>query len=108
MRTLKFIINGQTITLDSKCNLDGLSPGTKGYLQAEFTFSNEWDNCVKVAAFYSNLGIEYKPQVINNGTCMIPVEALKKSIFKVRVLGQRGDYTIRTNTITIRQNGGIS
>ena len=107
MRTLKFIVNGQTISLDPKCDFSGLIPGTKGYLQAEFSFSDEWKNCTKVAAFFSNLGREYKPQVINNKSiCNIPEEALQKSIFKVQVIGQRDDYKIRTDRVAVYQKGG--
>lgn len=109
MRTLKFIVDGQSIVLDSSCSLDGLTPGTTNYLRAKFDFSKEWINCTKVAAFYSNLGVEYEPQVIkSDGTCDIPVDVLKKSIFKVRVIGQRGDYIIRTDKVAIRQKGGRS
>lgn len=106
MRTLKFIVSGQTITLDPGCNCDNLIPGTKGYLQAEFSFSKEWENCVKVAAFFSNLGREYEPQVIkDNMTCTIPAEALKKSIFKVQVMGQKGEFKLQTNKVKVYQKG---
>lgn len=109
MRTLKFIVNGQSIILDPECDITGLVPGTNGYVRAKFTFSSEWDRCVKVAAFYSNLGIEYPPQALKNGeVCDIPSEALKKSIFKVKVFGKKNDYTICTNKVTVHQKGGNS
>jgi hypothetical protein len=107
MRTLKFIVNGQTITLDPECDVSDLVPGTNGYVQAHFTFSPEWNKCVKVAAFYSNLGREYEPQALKAGeVCEIPSEALKKSIFKVKVFGKKNDYTICTNKVTVYQRGG--
>jgi hypothetical protein len=107
MRTLKFIVNGQTITLDPECDASDLVPGTNGYVQAKFTFSPEWNKCVKVAAFYSNLGREYEPQALKGGeVCEIPSEALKKSIFKVKVFGKKNDYTICTNKVTVYQRGG--
>ena len=107
MKTLKFIVNGQNITLDPDCDISSLVPGTSGYVQAEFTFSKEWDGCAKVAAFYSNLGREFEPRILKDGkVCDIPAEALKKSIFKVKVLGQKSDYTICTNKVTIYQRGG--
>lgn len=109
MRTLKFVISGQTISLDPECDFSNLIPGTKGYLEAEFKFSDEWDSCTKVAAFYSNLGREYPPQVLKRGkTCVIPAEALERSIFKVQVIGQKDDYMIRTNKVTVHQKGGNS
>ena len=107
MKTLKFNVNGQSITLDPDCDVNSLVPGTSGYVKAKFTFSKEWDRCVKVAAFYSNLGTEYAPQALKNGeVCDIPPEALKKSIFKVKVLGKKNDYTICTNKVTVHQKGG--
>jgi hypothetical protein len=107
METLKFIVNGQNIVLDPNCENANLVPGTSGYIQAEFSFSKEWDGCAKVAAFYSNLGREFAPRILKDGkVCEIPVEALKKSIFKVKVLGQKADYSICTNKITIYQRGG--
>lgn len=107
MRTLKFIVNGQTIALDPECDVSSLVPGTEGYVQAHFTFSPEWNRCVKVVAFYSNLGTEYEPQALKDGeVCNIPSEALKKSIFKVKVFGKMNDYTICTNKVTVYQRGG--
>lgn len=107
MRTLKFIVTGQVITLDPDCDVTDLTPGTNGYVRAKFKFSPEWDRCVKVVAFYSNLGRELEPQVLKSGdVCDIPSEALKKSIFKVKVLGKKNDYTICTNKVTVYQRGG--
>jgi hypothetical protein len=107
MRTIQFNVNKQTLSLDPSCDISGLVPGTKGYLLANFSFSSEWDGCVKVAAFFSNLGREFEPQVLANGTsCVIPAEALAKSIFKVQVIGQKGDYNLQTNKVIVHQKGG--
>lgn len=107
MRTLRFIVDDQILKLDPSCDFDGVVPGTEKYLQAEFSFSPEWNGCVKVAAFYSVLGKEYKAMVLRDGkSCMIPPEALKKRIFKVRIVGKNGDEKITTNKVTVCQNGG--
>ena len=104
MRTLKFIVNGQIIKQDPHCDFSGLVPGTEGYLWAEFTFSKEWENTPRVAAFYSRLGQEYPPQVLMNGrSCLITAEALRKRIFKVQVIGKNG---LVTNRFEIDQKGG--
>lgn len=104
MRTLKFIVKGQIIKPDPECDFSGLVPGTSGYIRAEFAFSNEWRSTPKVVAFYSRLGYEYTPQVLKDGkTCTIPVEALRKRIFKLRVLGKNG---LVTNRLAIDQKGG--
>lgn len=107
MKTLKFKVEGQTITLDPECDAEKLVPGSEGYVLAEFEFSKEWNNCVKVAAFYSNLGREFEPQILKEGTsCIIPVQALCMSIFKVKVFGKKENYTICTNKVIVQQKGG--
>lgn len=106
-RTLKFIVKGQIIEPDPNCDFSGLVPGTAGYLRAEFSFSEDWKNCVKVAAFHSSLGREYPPQLLKDGySCIIPAEALTKQRFKIRLAGQRGDFKIVTNKVTVCQDGG--
>lgn len=108
MRTLRFIVDKQVISQDHNCDFSGLIPGTKGYLQAEFIFSQEWKDCVKVAAFYSRMGKEYPPQALdNNNMCVIPEEALAKSVFSIRILGKTKDnLRLTTNKIQVFQNGG--
>lgn len=107
MRRIKFIVSKQIITLDPKCDISGLVPGSEEYLQAEFSFSPEWKKCVKVAAFYSILGREYTPQILKDGnTCVIPAEALKGRRFKVQVIGKDGDTKMTTNKVIVCQNGG--
>lgn len=107
MRTLKFIVDKQVITQDPDCDFDDLVPGTEGFLQAEFSFSPEWDGCVKVATFHSVMGKEYTPQGLVSGKyCMIPAEALKKKKFMVGVAGKKRGYKLTTNKVTVTQDGG--
>jgi hypothetical protein len=109
MKTLKFKVDGQHITLDPECDAQNLVPGSKGYVLAEFEFSKEWDNCTKVAAFYSNLGREFDPQVLKEGKlCIIPLGALRLSVFKVKVFGKKEVYTICTNKAIVYQKGGLA
>lgn len=105
MRTLRFIVNGKNIKQDSTCDFSGLFPGKNPKVRAEFSFSSEWDNKVKVAAFWSMLDYEYEPQEIVDGACDIPAEALEKATFKIQVLGKRKDDQIDTNKLIIRQGG---
>lgn len=91
MRTLRFMVDRQLIKQDPNCDFTGLVPGTEGYLKAEFSFSPEWEGCVKVASFFSVMGNEFPPQILTDGkTCMIPEEALRNRVFKIKVLGRRG------------------
>ena len=107
MRTLKFIVDNQIIMRDPNCDFDDLVPGTEGYLQASFLFSPDWSGCIKVASFFSALGVEYEPQALKDGeTCMIPADALKKRVFKVQVLGKNASgKKIVTNKATVFQKG---
>lgn len=107
MRTLRFIVENQLIHPDPSCDFSGLVPGSKGYLQAEFSFSSEWAGCAKIASFYSVLGREIGYQILADGkTCMIPAEALLKQTFKIRVLGTNGNIVLTTNKVVVNQNGG--
>lgn len=106
MRTLKFKVENQIITKDPKCDFSGLVPGTEGYLQAEFSFSSEWDDCVKVASFRSFMGKEYPPKIIAENVCMIPTEALARRSFKIQIIGQGRDKRLKTNQVIVDQNGG--
>ena len=106
MRVLRFIVDGQLIKKDPACNFDNLVPGTEGFVQANFTFSKEWEGCAKVVAFYSPLGREYPPRVLADGkTCIIPDEALQKRKFKMQVIGKKSDFKITTNKVTVSQIG---
>lgn len=107
MRTLKFIVDGQIVTLDPNCDFSNLVPGSEGYLRAEFIFSPEWRDCVKVASFWSAMGEEFKPQILNDNACMIPAEATKRMTFRVQVLGKKNGYKIITNKVDVNQTGGI-
>lgn len=107
MRTVRFIVDGKNIKQDPACDFTGLFPGKNPNIRAEFVFSSEWNNKLKVAAFWSMLNSEYEPQEIVDNGCIIPKEALKKAAFKIQVLGKRGKDRIDTNKLTIRQGGDI-
>lgn len=108
MRTLKFIVDDLNIKQDPNCDFSGLVPGTENYLKAEFAFSSHWNGIVKAATFWSALGKEYEPQVLKDGfSCIIPKEALKKRVFKVKIVGISKDgVKTTTNKVTVTQNGG--
>lgn len=107
MRVLKFLVDDKTIRPDPACDFSGLFPGKEDQVRAEFTFSPDWKNRVKVAAFWSILDKEYEPQVVNDdGSCQIPIEALRKVAFKVQVLGKYRGIKTETNCLTVYQSGG--
>lgn len=107
MRTLRFIVEGQSLKQDPTCDFSGLYPGSEGLLQAEFTFDKKWESAIKVVGFFSNLGREYEPHLLKDGkTCVIPAEALKNRVFKLRVIGKIGEQKIITNKLAVDQKGG--
>ena len=107
MRTLKFIVEDQIIKKDPNCDFSNLVPGTEGYIRAEFSFSNDWAGCKKVAAFYSILGHEFEPRILEDGkSCLIPKEALQKEKFSIRVIGRAKNLKIITGKIIVIQDGG--
>ena len=107
MRTLRFIVNGNTIKPDPNCDFSGLFPGREPHVNAEFEFSKEWQSCIKVVGFWSMLDAEYTPQQLEDGfSCMIPTEALERPAFKMQVFGGRKGINLQTNKIVILQAGG--
>lgn len=112
MRTLRFIVDGESIKPDPTCDFSGLFPGKNPDVQAEFVFSSEWENATKVAAFWSMLDKEYEPKVVEDDeSCVIPPEALARASFKIQVLGKKSKTRwnttkLSTNKLTIRQTGG--
>lgn len=107
MRTLKFIVDDLNIKQDPFCDFSGLVPGTEQYLKAEFSFSSNWNGYVKAATFWSALGKEYDPQVLKDGmSCIIPAAALKKRIFKIKIVGIKDGVKMTTNKVVVAQDGG--
>ena len=105
MRTLRFIVEDQIITPDPSCDFAGLVPGTEGYLQAEFSFSQEWNGCGKIAEFRRYVTSEPVSVKLVGDACVIPSEALIGRSFKVSVIGIRKGFRIQTNMVEVKQNG---
>jgi hypothetical protein len=101
MRLLKFNVNAQRITADPECDFSNIIAGTEGYLQAQFTFSSEWDSCVKVASFWR--GEKEEAVLIQDGKCDIPAAVLTGPSFRVSVIGKSDTYRITTNRLLVRQ-----
>lgn len=104
MRLLNFNVDAQKVTKAPDCDFTNIVAGTSGYLRAHFTFSPEWNDCVKIAQFWR--GEKEHAVLIENGECDIPSEALKGPTFRVSVTGKRGEYRITTDRVLVRQGGG--
>lgn len=71
--------------------------GTREYLRAEFSFSEEWDGMTKTAFFRGADG-ENHPKLLKDDTCIVPAEALAASgRVGVSVSGTLGDMVITTD-----------
>ena len=102
MRVLKFKADGQRLKKQADCDFSGLVAGSAGYLRAEFTFSDDWLGCKKVAGFIAD-DKEYPVMLDDNDSCMIPTEALSGELFKVYVVGANVGYKIITNHTKVKQ-----
>lgn len=103
MRILNFKVNGQNLEPDD--DFSDLVPGTSGYMYANFEFSKDWSDCIKIATFYDRKGTEHAV-LISNGKCEIPEEVLVEKRFRMSVFGKKQDYKIVTKTIKVIQGGG--
>lgn len=84
--------------------------GTREYLKAEFSFSEEWDGAVKTAFFRGANG-DTVPRLLEEDTCTVPAEVLAApGRVGVSVSGTRGDTVITTDiksfTVPATLSGG--
>lgn len=84
--------------------------GTREYLKAEFSFSEEWDGTVKTAFFRGADG-ENHPKLLKDDTCIVPAEALAApGRVGVSVSGTLGETIITTDiksfTVPATLSGG--
>lgn len=84
--------------------------GTREYLRAEFSFSEEWDGMTKTAFFRGADG-ENHPKLLEDDTCTVPTEALAApGRVGVSVSGTLGETVITTDiksfSVPATLNGG--
>jgi hypothetical protein len=106
---LEFIVSGQTLTKDPRCDFSGIAAGSRGYLFARFRFSKDWAGCKKAAVFTTPSGQEYPVGLGKDNLCEIPAEALTGKAVRVMVVGRRNGGNIPTTEIafpqTVRKGG---
>ena len=103
-RVLEFLADKQILQKAPGCDFSNIVPGTRGYLAAHFTFSDEWADCVKAASFWAD-GFEHAV-LLSDDACTIPDAALVSSKFEVSVSGARPDgFYITTARTTVKQEG---
>jgi hypothetical protein len=102
LRILKFEISGQQLVKDPTCDFSHIVSGSKNYLLAHFSFSEEWNDCIKVASFWRG-NQEHATLLNEDGNCIIPAEALVGTTFAVTVIGKNRNLEIPTNRVVVRQ-----
>ncbi len=102
MRILEFDVNNQEILKNALCDFSKIERNTKG-IAAKFNFSREWNDHKIVVSFFK-LGEEY-PMVLKNGMCRIPDKALTWKEFFVQVTGIKDETMLKTNRLSIKQEG---
>lgn len=78
MNQLKFNVNNQIITRTDHFRVVA---GSKNYLNAEFTFTDEWKGEDIIAIFGHNG--EYYQVALENNACLVPWEVIKDPAFSV-------------------------
>lgn len=101
MRLLEFNVDSQRVYKDPDCDFNNIVAGTKNYLRAKFTFSDEWKDCIKAVSFWR--GEKEYAVLLKDDECDIPPEVLIGATFRVSVAGRRNDYYITTNKTIVRQ-----
>lgn len=103
-RMLRFLVNGQKLIKDPKCDFTGIVKGSKGFLSAEFVFDSSWHGCIVAASFW-HLGNE-SAVLLKKRTCVIPDDALDGYKVGVSLTGIREDgYKIVSNRVYFEQEG---
>lgn len=72
------------------------------FLQAEFDFSECWDETIKTAVFKSASGGAYAVSLDDNNLCTVPWEVIQCPSFTVSVYGTNGTKRITTNQVVVK------
>ena len=103
MRNLKFKVSGQKLSKEG--DFDHIVVGSKGYLNACFTFDSEWKDFAKIAVFKSNNSDEVPAKIGANGECLVPDEVTDGAYISVKVIGKsKAGQKIITGTESFLQS----
>lgn len=98
MRTLKYIVTGQKVERDLKCDFENIRRGTNNYINLLFVFDSEWNGAVKVISMKNSDGVETN-RVLENNQVSLPLSVTDGSLFYFELYGKKtGGTIIRTNT----------
>ena len=103
MRTLEFKVEQQMLRKQPGCDFSNIVAKTVNYLKAKFHFSEEWNDCKKVAVFWLNEQ-EHPVLLDENNECNIPSDVLVGGAFYISVIGAKPDgYRLVTSKYKVRQ-----
>lgn len=98
MRVLKYIVTGQKVERDLKCDFEDIMRGTNNYINLLFVFDSEWNGAIKVISMKNSDGVETN-RVLENNQVSLPLSVTDCSLFYFELYGKKTDGTIiRTNT----------
>jgi len=98
---LKFNVTNQTLR---RTDSENVVSDSVNYLTANFTFSEDWDQCQKTAIFKHITSDPLTVIIAEDGTCTIPWEVIKAYDFSVSVFGTSDKGLITTNTVTVKMS----
>lgn len=103
MRTLEFKVDKQVLRKQPGCDFSNIVAKSVDYLKAKFHFSEEWNDCKKVASFW--LDEKEHPVLLDgNNECNIPSDILVGGAFYISVTGAKANgYRIVTTKYKVRQ-----
>lgn len=105
MYTLSFNVNKDRLYLIPE-ESDDIPMNAEESVVAYFNFSSEWKDAAVVIGFYNADG-ECPPQVLmEDSYCNVPPEAVSGRWFRLVAIGKKNKTLLKTNKLTLLQNGG--
>lgn len=100
MRIIKYKVDQQLLSTTD--NLKDIYAGFENYLELEFEFDDNWQNCVKAIVFISGSDKKELPMLLKDNKCIVPKEAVQSRFIKFYLVGKRKpDYRIQTKQTRI-------
>lgn len=103
MRVIKYNVEGQLISPTNSTK--GIYAGSENYLELEFTFNKDWNDCVKAIVFVLD-GYEHSI-LLNGNKCLIPNAACNQRFIRFYLVGKNNEYRIQTRQTRIGVNANV-
>lgn len=100
MKQLLFRVDEQELKVVEQYT--GIVRGSHKYLCLMFDFGREWENYKKVVSVKDVEGNEYNDIITRSGV-LLPRKVTGTSRLYITVYGRKGESTVQTNTVAIKQ-----